>query len=92
MYWRDFVKALKVHKTDIFHKSDVPSTFIGPIHALAVQLLAKGIIKLIVSDGTKVGTKYLNDKHILVSLTADFLSCWTKFGVPIWVIADFPFV
>ena len=40
-----------------------------PIHALALQLLAKGIIELKVSDQTKVGTDNLNDTHIIVGLT-----------------------
>ena len=55
-----------------FHKSDVPITPMGHIHALTMQLLAKGLIELKVSDCRKVGTKELNDKHIIVSSTPDF--------------------
>ena len=61
------MKVLQVHKMDIFHKSDVLGTSMGPIHALALQLLAKKT-----SNCTKVGTEDLNEKHILVSLTANF--------------------
>ena len=42
------------------------------INALALQCLAEGIIELIVSDCTKVGTNNLNNEHILVLLTANF--------------------
>ena len=69
LHWKEFIKVLKVRKTDISHESDMPSTFMGPIHALTMQLLAKGIIELKVPDRTKVGTNDLNDKHIVVSLT-----------------------
>ena len=40
----------------------------GPIYALALQLLAKGITELKVSDQTKVGTNNLNDTNIIVDL------------------------
>ena len=44
----------------------------GPIHALAMQLLAKGIMELKVSDRTKIGTKKMNDRDIIVALSSDF--------------------
>ena len=53
-------------------KNDVPVKLMGPIHALAMQLLAEDTIELQVTDCTKVGTKQLNDKHILVALSIDF--------------------
>ena len=67
-HYKAFVKSLKIKKEDIFHADDVPSKLMGPIHALALQLLAKGIIELKVSDQTKVGTDNLNGTHIIVGL------------------------
>ena len=83
MQWREFIKVLKKHKEDYFHKNDVPKQLMGPIHGLALQLLAKGIIELQVSDHTKVGTKELNDKHILVALSIDFyhMDKWESMSV-----------
>ena len=53
-------------------EDDVPVKLMGPIHALAMQLLAKVIVELKVSDRTKVGTKSLNDKDIMVALSPEF--------------------
>ena len=57
LHWREFIKVLKVNKTADFHEDYVPVKLMGPIHALAMQLLAEGIIELKVSDHTKVRTK-----------------------------------
>ena len=67
-HYKAFIKSLKIKKEDIFHPDDVPKKLMGPIHALALQLLAKGIIELKVSDQIKVGTDNLNDTHIIVDL------------------------
>ena len=40
----------------------------GPIHALALQLVAKGIIGIEVSDRTKIGTDKLKNDHFVISL------------------------
>ena len=40
----------------------------GQIHALTLQLLARGIIELKVSHVTKVGTDTLNDSHVVIDL------------------------
>ena len=40
----------------------------GPIDALALQLLGKGIIAFDIADSTKVGTKELNDSHVILYL------------------------
>ena len=68
--YNEFIKLLKNNKQDIFHEDDVPGQFMGPIHALALQLYAKGIIRLAVSDSTKVGTDKLNNKHIVVLMAS----------------------
>ena len=64
----DFVKALKVDKDNIFHASDVPKDEMGPIHALVLQLIAKGIVALGISDSTKMGTAKLKDNDVMLYL------------------------
>lgn len=55
----NFIKALKAKKEDIFHPSNVPNKKMGLIHALALQLLSKGIITIDVVDKTKIDTNKL---------------------------------
>ena len=43
--YRYFIKAMKTKKDILFHKEDVPSVMMGPIHAIALQLLSKAISK-----------------------------------------------
>lgn len=38
------------------------------IHALVLQLIAKGIIALSISDTSKIGTNELCGKHLIVAL------------------------
>ena len=38
-----------------------------PIHALCLQMVAKGIIALDVSDKTKVGTEDLQSSHVVIT-------------------------
>eukprot|EP00579_Thalassiosira_antarctica_P016548 CAMPEP_0201938932 /NCGR_PEP_ID=MMETSP0903-20130614/42221_1 /ASSEMBLY_ACC=CAM_ASM_000552 /TAXON_ID=420261 /ORGANISM="Thalassiosira antarctica, Strain CCMP982" /LENGTH=49 /DNA_ID= /DNA_START= /DNA_END= /DNA_ORIENTATION= len=40
----------------------------GPIHALLLQLVSKGIIQVEVADVTKVGTEKLGKDHLMVTL------------------------
>ena len=54
--YRTYIKAMKEHKNDTFHVGCIPNKFMGPIHALALQLVAKGIIGIEGSDLTKFGT------------------------------------
>ncbi|KAL7494759.1 hypothetical protein ACHAWT_004607 [Skeletonema menzelii] len=39
-----FIQALKKEKNNIFHKDEIPSRHMGPIHGLALQLYARDII------------------------------------------------
>ena len=66
--YKSFVKSLKENKTTIFHADNIPGTKMGPIHALVLQLLGKGIIAFDIADSTKVGTKELNDSHVIFYL------------------------
>ena len=40
----------------------------GQYHALALQLVAKGVISLEVNDTSKIGTNKLNTDHIGITL------------------------
>ena len=61
-------KRLSQGKKQFFHKKHVPHKFTGPIHALLMQMLASGIIHLVVTDSTKVGSEDLKDEHIELEL------------------------
>ena len=52
--YRHFIKAMKAKKDVLFHKEDIPSVLMGPIHDIALQLLSKGIISLSIFDKTKI--------------------------------------
>ena len=52
----------------IFHVDDVPKKKMGPIHALALQLITKGIIGLAVTDHANIGTDKLCAKHLVVTI------------------------
>jgi len=62
------LKLLKQNKTTIFHSAHVPNKKTGQFHALAIQLLAKGIIGLEVTDTSKLGTNKLTADHLGITL------------------------
>ena len=67
------VKFIKLNKTSIYHKNDVPKTIVGPIHAICLQLIAVRILELSVLDKKKdlVGTKGIVPAHVTVRLGID---------------------
>ena len=73
MYWAAFTKVLKVHKEESFVTGDMPGTAMGPIHGFILQLLAKGVFELRVSDKAKAGGDKENNSHAEIGLTAKFL-------------------
>ena len=46
----------------------MPKLRTGPFHALALQLLANGIIDLKIQDVTKIGTDELTAEHVTIIL------------------------
>ena len=55
-----FLKTLKNNRQNLFYKDDVPKgKEMGQVHAVCLQLVARGIISLGVTDRTKVGTEKL---------------------------------
>ena len=64
------IKFIKSNKKDIFHKNDIPHKMMGPIHALCLQLFAKGIIELGISDDKKnlIGKTDLSPLNVVVRL------------------------
>ena len=59
---------MKQNKDHIFHIKDVPKKKMGQIHALALQLITKGIIALTVMDSTKIRTIKLRQEHLVVTI------------------------
>ena len=59
---------MKEDKRSIFAKGYVPGQNDALVHALALQLVARGIIGLSVPDNTLVGTYCLKSDDIRVSL------------------------
>ena len=65
----DFVKLLKTSKEPIFHNDDIPkNNQMSQVHAVSLQTLGVGIIKLIVTDRTKVGTKKVTSANIALNV------------------------
>ena len=55
-----FLKTLKGARQKLFHKNDMPrGRDTSQVHAVCLQMIAKGIITLNVTDRTKVGTEKL---------------------------------
>ena len=55
-----FLKTLKKARKNLFHKDDVPKgSSMSQMHAVCLQIVARGIISTNVTDHTKVGTEKL---------------------------------
>jgi hypothetical protein len=61
------VKQLKLNKGRIFKKSTMP-TSMGPIHAVALQLISTGIIEMYVDAPQKIRTHKLSKKDMFLKL------------------------
>ena len=60
----EFVKLLKSNKELILHNDDIPKTNqMSQVHALGLQTIGKGIIKLVVADQTKIETSVSGHRH-----------------------------
>jgi len=62
-----FVKLMKSNKGLIFHEDDVPGREMGQMHALCLQMIAKGIIQLKIDDKTKMGTDKVTRRDLSVA-------------------------
>ena len=77
-----FLKTLKAKRQKLLHKDDVPKgKDMGQVHAVCLQMIAKGIIALNVTDRTKVGTGQVAKKHLAVTCPrakriVDGDECW----------------
>ena len=67
-HYKALIKTIKEHKDFIFHPKHVPTTKMGPIHALVLQLLSKGILGLGVNDIKKIGKKSLSTNNVTMTL------------------------
>ena len=70
---KELVQYIKQQKLHIFHKNDVPKTFMGPIHVLCLQLLGTGIIDISIQDDKKtlIGKTDLNSTNVVLHLGVD---------------------
>ena len=62
-----FVKLMKTNKGLIFHEDDVPGREMGQVHALCLQMIAKGIIELKVNNKTNIGTDEMTRGELSVA-------------------------
>ena len=66
----DFVKMMKSNKELIFHQDDIPKrNEMSQLHAVALQMVAAGMIDFAVKDKTKVGTEALSKANIVIRTT-----------------------
>jgi hypothetical protein len=64
-----FLKKLKTSKDDFFHKDHVPGDHdVAPLHALALQLVASGILVFDLNDKSKAGTEKLSENNAILKL------------------------
>ncbi len=70
---KDLVQYTKQQKIHVFHKNDVPNKFMGPVHALCLQLVATGIIDMSVHADKKslIGKRDLNIGNVVLRLGVD---------------------
>eukprot|EP00956_Cyclotella_meneghiniana_P033009 scaffold92750_cov52-Cyclotella_meneghiniana.AAC.2 len=84
------VQALKdafwTAKERVFHADSRPKNK-GPIHALCLQLFAKGIIHLDISNHTKIGTETIMDKDVSIKLSMGVDS--SGISLPAYTIDDY---
>ena len=65
----ELVKVLKTSKDLIFHNDDIPKTNqMSQLHAVALQMLGTGIVKLMVTNETKVGTNKVMSSDIAMKV------------------------
>jgi len=63
-----FTKFVKDKRNDIFEEGQAPGKLVGPIHALCLQLIAKGLVELDINTSEKkyVGTDKLQSNHVVI--------------------------
>ncbi len=59
----------------------------GPVHGLALQLYALGIIGIDVADTTKIGTERLDTSHLRITLPAKDFGGEVGF-MPVYAVMD----
>jgi len=68
--WPELLRYVKLRSKDIFPDDD-KFKYVGPIHAFCMQLIAKGIVRLRISDHKKylIGKQELSPTAVTVELT-----------------------
>jgi hypothetical protein len=70
---KDLLQYIKHQKLHIFHKNNVPNKFMGPVHALCLQLVATRIIDMSVHADKQslIGKRDLNIGNVVLCLGVD---------------------
>ena len=77
-----FLETPKKEKKQLFHEDDVPKgTGMSQVHAICLQMVAKEIISMNVTDRTKVGTDKITRKDVVMTYPrakrcVDGDECW----------------
>ena len=79
-HYTKFVKQIKEKKDIVYDKDSIPGDA-APIHALCLQLLAKGIVKLNIENKSLIGTSNLEAKHIDVSLSTENVNGYPSLAI-----------
>ena len=67
--WREFKKILKSKQTKVFKDGHAPGHAAGPIHALVMQLLSRGMLKMQLKDASKAGQEQISEKDVEIAVT-----------------------
>jgi len=69
----ELVKFVKDRQQLIFHKNDQPTTGMGPIHALCLQLIATGILEFGIDEtrARRVGKSDIHMGNIVIKLGSE---------------------
>ena len=79
-HYTKFVKQIKEKKDIVYDKDSIPGDA-APIHALCLQLLAKGIVSLNIEHKSLIGTDKVEAKHVNVSLSTENTDGYPSFTI-----------
>ena len=87
----EFLKLLKTIKDLIFHNDNIPKTNqMSQVHAVGLQMFSKGLIKLTVTDKTKLGTSKVMSADIAMKVCVkDIKRNGRRYQTPCHMIDDY---
>ena len=66
--FKELLKRLRKEKDILFHTDDVPKKNMGQLHALCLQLVAKGIVELVPKDKSRIGSDKFSEGDVFIKL------------------------